>query len=297
MSEDIKHFIKQCVHCIKCKYSHKSKVPLGSFPKVNEPFQRWHIDLLGPLPTSINKKKFIFVAVDAFSNFCILESLSSKSTDNIRNIFINKIVKSYGKPKYVITDLGKEFNSKSFRNYCNENDIKLHLCAPYHHASNGLVERFNLQIENAIRCMIDENKGGWAVHLKKIEESFNTTISRGTRLSPYEIINNCRAPIKLIGIKNNSGKLFRDNIILNNFVNKCLNKNSNNMKQRYNSNKKFIKFNVGDEVYIKDFNRSNKLKPIYVGPFKVENVEESNYSYIVSNDYKSFRVHVNNIKY
>ena len=39
------------------------------------------------------------------------------------------------------------------------------------------------------------------------------------------------------------------------------------------------------------------LKPICVGPFKVKNVEESNYSYIVSNDYKSFRVHVNNIKY
>ena len=292
----IRKFINKCVTCIKGKPSHQSKNILGLFPVPDKSFQRWHLDLCGPFPKAKHGYKFIFVAIDAFSHYCVLAPLIKKNSDRICNIFRKEIIDKFGHPTSIVTDCGAEFKSQSFISLCNSFNIENIFTSPYHHASNGLVERLNLQVENALRtCLLDKGLS-WHSHLNNIQTSLNSTIHTAIGMTPYEVVYGNVKSLELPGVLCNNV-----NNNLNNVVNKVrsnLIKTQTKMEKNFNKFKRNRKLSINSQVFVKIQNNQNKLKPIYDGPYTVVEICKSGVSYMLRSEKNGvvYKTHINLIK-
>ena len=80
------------------------------------------------------------VLVDAHSKWIevmpVTTSSSTMTIENLRTVFA-----THGIPQKIVTDNGTQFTSKEFADFTRSNGIEHSCTAPYHPASNGLVER------------------------------------------------------------------------------------------------------------------------------------------------------------
>ena len=67
-------------------------------------------------------------------------------------------ISSIGKPTIIQSYNGGEFTSKLFKNFLNENWIKLINSSAYHPQTNGSVEAFNKNIVIKLEKILKENK-------------------------------------------------------------------------------------------------------------------------------------------
>ena len=294
---EINNFVSNCTICKQAKPSHLSANVLGNFEASSRPFQRIHVDLLGPLPRSQRKFKYILVIVDSFSRYSIFKPIRNKNSKTVINHLRNEVIQKFTTPEMIVSDMGREFDSQLFKDFCKNNNINLHLCAPYMHQSNGLVERMNLQIENALRCLLLEFKGSWDKYLQTIQESLNSTVHSSIKYSPHEILNNVKSDVNLPAIFKYKQNLFQCKDDLFNYVK---DKNLKVNKKIHDKSNKFKRnrcFKIGDVVYVKVQEQTNKLKPKFRGPFNVINVFPSKLSYLLEDErHNVVHAHINNIK-
>ena len=297
MENDISTFIKDCKTCKMGKPSHLGKNILGKFPPVSAPFMRVHVDIMGPLKTTFRRNKYLFVAVDAFSHWTVIKPLKTKDAKTVVKIFEDEVVKKFTMPWYVVSDMGKEFTADVFQSYCIRNGIRLHWCSPYHHSSNGLAERVNLEIGNALRCCLLDSKGNWDDYIERIELSLNTTMHGATKLSPYEILNNRFYKVDLPCVYTSDDQIERNKRKLFNRVGVRINNEANKMRKRFNVSKRNRTFKIDDRVFVKIHERSHKLSPIYKGPCRIVGIDPSGFSYNVLDPQGVVSsIHVNHIK-
>lgn len=105
------------------------------------PWKELAIDLLGPLPS----KHYLLVVVDYYSRFY--------EVDVLNNIEAKTIIKSlkksfarFGNPISITSDNGRQFISSEYKEFCEENDIKIFNICPLWPQANGEVERQNRSI-------------------------------------------------------------------------------------------------------------------------------------------------------
>ena len=133
---DLTHALaKSCKECASVKRA-PSKVPLHPWTWPQKPWQRVHLDFAGPFQGSM-----FFLAVDACSKWPEVEVMTSTTTGKTLDV-LRRWFSSNGLPEAVVTDNGPQFVSEEFEEFCKLNGIKHLRSAPYHPASNGLVERF-----------------------------------------------------------------------------------------------------------------------------------------------------------
>ena len=69
--------VKSCLSCQKRKWQGQGTVPLGSFPAVSQPLERFDVDLIEIIP-SYEGNKYILTVVDHFSKYVSAYSLLNK---------------------------------------------------------------------------------------------------------------------------------------------------------------------------------------------------------------------------
>ncbi|GFW00342.1 transposable element Tcb2 transposase [Trichonephila clavipes] len=96
---------------------------LNPIPKENIPLSTYHIDFLGPLPSTNKNYNHILSVIDAFTKFAWLYPVKSTSSrDALEKVKQQEI--TYGNPRRIITDKGIAFTSKEFREYCENENIQ-----------------------------------------------------------------------------------------------------------------------------------------------------------------------------
>jgi transposase InsO family protein len=68
----------------------------------------------------------------------------------VRNCVAQNLSRT-GIPKQIVSDNGPQFTSGEFENFTKQNGIKHYKSAPFHPATNGLVERFVQTFKNSMR--------------------------------------------------------------------------------------------------------------------------------------------------
>lgn len=77
----------------------------------------YHVDHLGPLPSTSKFYNYIFVIVDAFTKFVwIYPVRTTKSEEVIKKLEFQSEV--FGSPTRIVSDRGPAFTSNTFREYC-----------------------------------------------------------------------------------------------------------------------------------------------------------------------------------
>ena len=118
-----------------------------------------HSNVCGPMPTtSLNGYVYYLTFVDDYSRKTWIYFLKGK--DEVFNKFkkFKALVENLSEKKIKIlqSDNGGELTESEFKNLCKEVGIKRGLTTPYTPQQNGVVERKNRSIMEAVKAMIHD---------------------------------------------------------------------------------------------------------------------------------------------
>jgi len=82
---------------------------------VEEPNTVVAVDLVGPLPRSSNGHTWILVCQDTFSKWIIARPLRQATATVVARAIEEYVILQHGCPKRIITDNGRQFESREFR--------------------------------------------------------------------------------------------------------------------------------------------------------------------------------------
>ena len=92
-------------------------------------------------------------------------------------------------PKAIIVDNGAQFNSETFKTFCDQIGTKINFASVTHPESNGLVERANrIIITKIMKSIFNLPKGKWLDKLVKAVWNHNTVVSRSTGFTPFKLL-------------------------------------------------------------------------------------------------------------
>ena len=110
-----------------------------------------------PLTVAPGGLNHVLVAVDKFTKWIeykpIVKISSYRAVD-----FISDIIYRFGFPHTIITDLGSNFTSQSFWDFCDNSCIEVKYASVAHPRANGQVERINgLVLDGLKKRLYDVN--------------------------------------------------------------------------------------------------------------------------------------------
>ena len=138
MGKDIYNYCTSCDICQKLQ-NKPSKVLLIPAPIVKEPFDKVGIDIIGPLPLTKKRNKYILSLIDYSTRYAEAVPLTGKKAVNIAEALI-KIFTRFGLPKSVLSDQDPSFIGGIMKELYNILGIEKINSSPYHPQTNGLVE-------------------------------------------------------------------------------------------------------------------------------------------------------------
>ena len=161
------------------KISHLPSEPLTSVTSP-WPFQKWGLDILGPLPIGKGQCKFIIVAVDYFTKWAEAEPLAIITKQKILNFVWRSIICRFGIPKALVSDNGKQFDNAKFRDFCVELGIKNYYSSSAHSQSNRQAEVTIKTLKAALKTKLEDLKGKWVEYLPEVLWADRTTRKSAT---------------------------------------------------------------------------------------------------------------------
>jgi transposase InsO family protein len=92
----------------------------------------------------------------------------------------------YGPPKVVLSDQEPAFKSEFFHELLALTGTYHAVTAPYHPRTNGLIERFNPVLINALRKCCDQHPKDWPEWIPGVELAYRTRIHPSTGYPPSQ---------------------------------------------------------------------------------------------------------------
>ncbi|UYV73841.1 hypothetical protein LAZ67_11001093, partial [Cordylochernes scorpioides] len=180
MDGDIERMICSCAVCLSCSHD-PPKTDVYPWIWPSRPWSRLHIDHAGPF-----QGKLFLVVIDAYSKWIEAKIVSTTSTETTINS-LKEIFATHGLPDVIVSDNGTSFTSELFRTFLKRNGVRHILCAPYHAASNGQVERAIQTLKNLLR---KNSSGNWTTRLSRSLLSMRIAINSTTQKSPAQLLMN-----------------------------------------------------------------------------------------------------------
>ncbi|UYV81812.1 K02A2.6-like [Cordylochernes scorpioides] len=180
MDKDIERMISSCAVCLSCGHD-PPKTDVYPWIWPSRPWSRLHIDHAGPF-----QGKLFLVVVDAYSKWIGAKIVSITSTETTINS-LKEIFATHGLPDVIVSDNGTPFTLELFKTFLKRNGVRHILCAPYHAASNGQVERAIQTLKNLLR---KNSSGNWTTRLYRSLLSMRIAINSTTQKSPAQLLMN-----------------------------------------------------------------------------------------------------------
>ncbi|XP_021986727.1 protein NYNRIN-like [Helianthus annuus] len=118
MYETTSREIKKCDNCqLHAPMTHRHKHPMISV-STSWPFQKWAIDIIGPLPEGPGGVKYVVVAIDYFTKWVEARPLAKITGEQMRRFVLDNIICRYGVPKELVSDNGVQFAVRPFKPWC-----------------------------------------------------------------------------------------------------------------------------------------------------------------------------------
>ncbi|GBL99245.1 Transposon Ty3-G Gag-Pol polyprotein [Araneus ventricosus] len=188
LSKQVQNVIVNCVPCILTnKKSGKKDGFLNIIPKEDVPLSTYHVDFIGPLPSTNKKYQHILTIVDAFTKFTWLYPVRSTSAeDALDKLKVQQ--KTFGNPKRIITDRGSAFTSKAFGVYCTNENIQHFQITTGVPRGNGQVERIHRTLIPVLTKLSIADSTKWFKFVDPLQRILNSTFNRSTKWSPFELL-------------------------------------------------------------------------------------------------------------
>ncbi|XP_030760720.1 uncharacterized protein K02A2.6-like [Sitophilus oryzae] len=240
---------------------------------------------MGPLPNQDQ----ILVVIDYYSRYQDIQFLKS-TTSAIIIRCLDKLFSRFGIPKSIRADNGRQFVSQEFKDYCDQNNIKLIHTPPYWPQANGEVENMNRSILKRLQ-ICHNNKQDYKAEIQKFIMMYNVTPHGTTDKSPSELLFQRRIRDKIPSIVdimgNTSMRKHKMQIWRIRKKGKRREDESRGAKQDY--------IRTGDKVVIQNIIRPHKLTSRF-NSVEYDVIERNGNELILFGDGKTIRRHVAHVK-
>lgn len=181
--KDAELFVKQCLSCQKRKDpTGPRQIPEGTV-SASSPNQLIACDLLSGLPVS-EGFNYIMVIQDYFSRFVTTVPLRSKSAAETAAALLRAWIVPFGAPESLLTDQGTEFLGE-FALVLAKYRVSHRFTTPYHPETDGMVERTNRTLLQAISTSLHQHQTAWAGVLPSVTHAINASPASATGHSPH----------------------------------------------------------------------------------------------------------------
>ena len=186
MRKDIEIYIKSCDQCQR-KGKPQGENELNPI-KIKEPFYQIGIDFVGPLPITERGNKYIIVAMDYFTKWPEAKAVSEATAKEVSKFIYEDIICRHGCLKKILSDRGSHFNNQMIRELMEKFKIKHGFSTPYHPKTNGLVERFNKTLCEALAKLENNGKNNWDLNIAPILFAYRTNKHNSTKIEPFYLV-------------------------------------------------------------------------------------------------------------
>jgi transposase InsO family protein len=154
---------------------------------VGLPFERISADILGPLPVTARRNKYILVIGDHFTKWIEANPLPNQEAETIAKKIVSEFVCRYGAFRQFHTDKGANFESGIVKGVCDVLGIQKTSTTPYHPQSDGMIERQNRTLNSSLAMMIKKNQKDWDLQLPFAMFAYRTAFHETTKHTPYQM--------------------------------------------------------------------------------------------------------------
>lgn len=238
MDGEIENVSRACTQCLE-NAPEQSKSSLISWPSTLRPFERVHIDFLGPI-----QGKMFLILVDSFSKwvevFQMANTTATTTVEKLRECFAR-----FGLPDTIVSDNGPQFTSSDYKIFCKRNGINCMFSPPYKPQCNGAAENSVKSFKSALKKML-EDPSNQSLNLLTLVSRYlffyRSSIHCSTGETPYKLLFGREMVTHFDRLKPN---LF-DKIQLK-------------IEDKNGKQEKTIKqFNEGDRVLVRSFGRNDR---------------------------------------
>ncbi|KIH69379.1 hypothetical protein ANCDUO_00274 [Ancylostoma duodenale] len=113
--------------------------------------------------------------------------MTDQKATTTAQIFMNRFI-ARGLPEILVTDQGSNYMSDTFQTLLRNLNIQHRTSTPYHHESNGQVERANRTIQEQIAIATKEHRDDWDNVLYLITDAYNSTENATTKYSLHFLV-------------------------------------------------------------------------------------------------------------
>ncbi len=259
--QSVNDHVRSCVKCIAKKTPRVKKAGLMQPILANKPLEIVGVDILGPLPTTVRRHRYILVFSDYFTKFPICFPLKDIKAVTIANKLLFGVILEYGAPSRIVSDRGSQFMSEIFQEVCKAAESRHSPSTAFHPQTNGLVERFNHTLCVMLSMYVHDNPKDWDLFLPFVIHSYRNTPHSSTGFAPNELMRSYspKTPLelRLPEIAHEVVKSTRaqfDEVQariarMNEEVTERIKKAQRVQSEYYNANRRDISFEVGDRVW------------------------------------------------
>src|SRR6266540_41824 len=117
---------------------------------VGGPWDRISIDIVGPLPVTERANRYIVTCIDYMTKWAEAKSLPDKSARQIAWFLYEEIICRYRCSQIIQSDNGLEFVNEVVKELLKQFQIWHQTVSPYKPQANGMIERFNRTLGEAL---------------------------------------------------------------------------------------------------------------------------------------------------
>ena len=289
MFNDVRKYVQSCDECQR-RGKNKRSEPLHPL-KVGQPFDRLGMDIVGPLPKTKQGNTHIVVATEYLTKWPEARAIPNAKASSVVPFFYEDVICRHGCPKELLTDRGTHFVNEMLDSMCNTLGVKHKLSTAYHPQTNGLVERFNRTLCEALAKYAGEKKDDWDLYLPSFLFAYRTKRHEVTRHEPFYLIYGREAvlpiefsvPTQQINLPQNdqqedllkrvhriTGQMAQDREDVQDRIYQSQQK----QKKRFDQTIKQVQYKIGDLVllYKSQLRGKQKLEERWTGPHHIHEI-------------------------
>ncbi|MCO5604833.1 hypothetical protein L7F22_059007 [Adiantum nelumboides] len=187
LHRDVQHWCKACKACQQAgdhKLSYGPRFQIFAY----DPFEKWGIDAIGPLPRTSTDKQYILTATDYMTRWAEAASVARITAADVNKFVLDYICSRFGTPLEILSDRGPGFRADLLDALLENLSIKHVHSTPYYPQCNGLVEKTNGVLCKIITKHVRDGPQDWDKHLTAALWAYRTSFKVSTQFMPYHLV-------------------------------------------------------------------------------------------------------------
>ena len=278
--------------CVLCRSEKVTNTKQAFGTKQLSPIARsqWSVDICSGF-TDTGPAKYLICFVEQLSLYSVIVPSTSKDSRKLLQAFRDHVFTPFG-CQSIYSDQDPALLSNEFEEFCDMNNVEIRTTKPYCPFSNGVVEKYQSYLQNAIRIYSKQTGLPYQDLIGLIQKGLNRRILSvrpykftpellmfGNSLPDKEALLQVNEPVTDTSPEEFCEKMLTDLASLREeylLKRKKLNDQKRDIVNRKRVHKTFA---PGDVVYVRDLTIAHTaggaLKSKFIGPFIVEEVNET----------------------